>query len=625
MAELVAPIVADDPAAPTLAAISGSNIVVMFGEQPGRVFTTNGTNRGEVNLRIEDIGVSSVDLAGGQLLAAFGEAAMVTNIDTGERYVATTPNGWVVDAVWGTAPEPALPDFAADRCRVNSAMVEADKSDPYLNVRMGPGTSSNILAKLPPTYTGLRWTGEEQTTDDGAIWYQVTLLDPVATTPGEPLEGRNPVGWVNSAFLEFLPQGLPVTLDEVPACVDHIGDIAAVRGSHPASGIYALESAYLSAHCLRVVVTFGSGEMPFTWDVARNIVPADSVPEVLDVWNHFSLGGIDTVWQGAGQTSDGVYVVDTGDGLELWALQYPQRATLTALPDRGILVVDLYLQDELVSFPAVENVVLTSEPITGSEAVVVTGIARTFQGQLGMRTTGSSGSLVSAVYSGSLTTGTTETTKYAVQIPDRYPVWYPFVMQVEGLSPGDYTVFVDPGGGVAGFWRPLRLPISVDETDLTGSPDWRAGFVGPPPLATEEEQDIVRSLMRFAGGEVPLSAVPFADQVMLGLNTVDFRARSRAELSDRDAWKANVEEFDGIGGDFNALDALSRLDFVRVTAGPIPHCAGPPLQWPVDLEQSRQINIEPIGIDSCMQWAGVSIFLNDDNQITAVVVDYYGP
>jgi len=132
VAELVPPIVADDPAAPTLAAISGSNIVVMFDEQPGQVFTTNGTNRGEVNLRIEDMGVSSVDLAGGQLLAAFGEAAMVTDIETGERYVPSTPNGWVIGAVWGASPEPAPPDLVAtDRYRVNTGMVEADTADPY--------------------------------------------------------------------------------------------------------------------------------------------------------------------------------------------------------------------------------------------------------------------------------------------------------------------------------------------------------------------------------------------------------------------------------------------------------------------------------------------------------------
>ena len=152
-------------------------------------------------------------------------------------------------------------------------------------------------------------------------------------TGGAP-PGRNPVGWVNSAFLEFLPQGLPVTLDEVPACVDHIGEIAAVRGSHPASGIYALESAYLSAHCLRVVVTFGSGEMPFTWDVARNIVPADSVPEVLDVWNHFSLAASTRCGKVLGRqatactSSTPVTVSSLGAAISA-------TATLTALPDRG--------------------------------------------------------------------------------------------------------------------------------------------------------------------------------------------------------------------------------------------------------------------------------------------------
>jgi hypothetical protein len=119
--------------------------------------------------------------------------------------------------------------------------------------------------------------------------------------------------------------------------------------------------------------------------------------------------------------------------------------------------------------------------------------------------------------------------------------------------------------------------------------------------------------------------VPLAGEVTLGLNVVEFRVRNSAELAEHGAWDINVEEFDGITGRLSALDALAHHDFVRVSAGSIPHCAGPPLQWPAEFGQWRQINVEPIGIESCLQWSGVSIFLNAHDEIAAVVVDYFGP
>jgi len=620
--ELAAAVPAGDPPTPTLATVSGDNVVVMFGTEPGQLYGIDGSPKGSVDLRVEDMGVTSVDLVDGQLIAVFGEAALAIDIDTGERYVVDTPDGWLVAAVWGAAPEPPPPDAVAiDRYRVNTAMVEADASDPYLNVRWGPGVSHELLAKLPATYTGLRWTGEEEPTDDGALWYQVTLLDPIATTTPEPLEGRSPVGWVNSAFLEHLPDGLPVTTDEVPACVDELSDIAASTGNRPISGVYALESAFLSERCLRIVLTFGSGEIPFSWDTPTDIAPADSIPQVYQSGFSFPLGDIDSVWVGATETSDNAYIVASGDALELWALHWVQRATLQAVPDRGIVVVDLLLNEAQPTMPSAGDVVLTSEPIAGSGAVAASGIARPHEGQLGVRIADSSGELVPAVYSGSLVVGTVETSKYVVEIPDRYPAWQPFAIRAERLAAGEYTLFLDAGGG-GDTWQPLRWPMSLDEHDLSGMPDW---LVDSWAVATESDQTIVRSLVAFARGEAPSSTVRLAGEVTLGLNVVEFRVRNSAELTEHGAWDINVEEFDGITGRLSALDALAHHDFVRVSAGSIPHCAGPPLQWPAEFGQWRQINVEPIGIESCLQWSGVSIFLNAHDEIAAVVVDYFGP
>ncbi|MCP5030635.1 MAG: hypothetical protein GY939_02455, partial [Actinomycetia bacterium] len=47
--------------------------------------------------------------------------------------------------------------------------------------------------------------------------------------------------------------------------------------------------------------------------------------------------------------------------------------------------------------------------------------------------------------------------------------------------------------------------------------------------------------------------------------------------------------------------------------------------WPAEYDGLRQINIEPIGIDSCISWFGVSVFLDSSDQIAGVVLDLFGP
>ena len=81
----------------------------------------------------------------------------------------------------------------------------------------------------------------------------------------------------------------------------------------------------------------------------------------------------------------------------------------------------------------------------------------------------------------------------------------------------------------------------------------------------------MQALVAFARGEGDLASVPLADEVTLGLNAVDFRIRTRSQLRDRDAWVADVDEFDGYVGTFSPLGVLATSGFVRVTAGPIPH------------------------------------------------------
>lgn len=132
------------------------------------------------------------------------------------------------------------------------------------------------------------------------------------------------------------------------------------------------------------------------------------------------------------------------------------------------------------------------------------------------------------------------------------------------------------------------------------------------------------ALNQFAkGGDA--TDVPLADEVILLLGP-DIKASTPAdELVDPGAW--TIDEADGFGGFDGPFSALSALDTnsLRFTAGPVPHCAGPPRDWPSELDGLRQVNIEPVGIDSCIAWFGVHLFLDGDDRIAAVAYDLFGP
>ncbi len=626
--ELIAPIEADRDEAPVQVAISGDRVVVVGRSSPAKVVSTTGAPVTELDFGLESIPIMSADLVGQSLLIAFGEAAIVANIATGERYVADTLEGWVTSAIWVASPAIDEPDISnAMRFRVNTELVESDVADPFLNVRWGPGAENELTAKLPPTYTGLLRTGPEETSADGAVWFQVELLDPIHATPPEPLEGRAPIGWVNSAYLEPLPEGLPVTLEELPGCVD--ADPASVASGAVPEHVYALESAMLSDRCLRVVLTFGSGEMPGWWgdQAGRDLGPAASLPDVFHAMSgsrgsYIDLGGVTSAWPWLSAADDEVYVVRNGSGLQLWMLQPVRWEAIHALPERGIVVVDYTLDSALQDTdPPDERVVLTGGVWDTADGVIANGITRPYEGNLGVSIRDSSGEPVEAVFSGSLALGTIRADHYSVQTNDWTEAWAPFALQVEGLDPGEYQLRLNPGGSSP----TLAVPFTVETWNSSGNPDWMEQFVGPPPLVTEQELDIVQALVAFARGEGDLASVPLADEVTLGLNTVDFRVRTRSQLRDRDAWVAGVDQFDGFSGTFSPLSVLATSGFVRVTAGPIPHCAGPPLEWPSELDGLRQINVEPIGVDSCIQWFGVSLLLNDQGEVEAIVLDLFGP
>ncbi len=620
--QLIAPVPAGQAGAPLAVAISDQRIAIRRHGLPVQLLAPDGSEIGTVDLGIEDMVIHEMDLAGDSLLVAFGEAATITDIVTGARTVADTPRGWVIGASWTRPVSSAPPTVSATtRFRVDTDMVLADTADPYLNVRESAGADNRLIAKLPPTYTGIDTTGQQVTTADDAVWVEITMLDPIAVDLGEPLHGGVPYGWVNSAYLEPLYEGLPVTTEEVAACSRVTPNAAAADGSRPPSHLYALDSAYLSPNCLRIVLTFGTGPLAYSrYDVAAEVGPASSVPQVMDriagsQGATFDLGGIASAWHGATETDDGVYVVHDGAEVDLLVNVAIGDLVVHELPARGIVVIDIVTEPQPEVLPAAGSTVLTQPIWPSNGTLTLSGIARPFEATLGVEVRDEAGNRVDAMYSGSLVFGTKRATEYAVMTPGWSEAWAPFTVRISGLPPGDYTVVLDGDGGAD---SPVTLDIPFTMEPYAANPT-------PAELASTDELAIVQALVGYAKGERNRVDVPFADEVVLGLNVVEQRNLARQDLSNRSNWNSDIQDFDGAGGPFNVLDVLARSDFVEITTGEINHCAGPPLEWPAVLDGLRQVNIQPIGGDSCLQWFGVSIFLDATDEIAAVVLDLFGP
>ncbi|MEM9564216.1 MAG: hypothetical protein AAGA93_16460 [Actinomycetota bacterium] len=545
------------------------------------------------------------------------------------RPVATTDEAVDPDAdSTGSTTDPTVdPVLDAGRYRVATAAVAADTADPFLNVRAAPDAGAELVAKLPAAYVGLDATGRTETAADGGTWLEVALLDPVPLADPSLADGGDGVpvsGWVNAGFVEALPDGLAVTTDELPACGGPGADgddgggggAAADAGGLDDGHVYAVRSGYVSGDCLRIVLTFGAGSAPFVWgELPGGTGPATAVPAVFTTQSGGSgiivdLGPVDSAWPAATETGDGVYIVRADDGrLDLVVPVAAQEAGVTALPGRGLVVVDLVVESDPPDDD--QGVVLVSPTIVTAGGIEVGGLARPFEATLGVDVVDLDGNPIEAVFSGSDFLGTIRTTEYGVRTTDWTEAWGRFVVRVEDLAPGTYLLRLDPGGG-AEVSEPRVIRFAVED----------AGEA--PSLADQAELAIADALIDFASGPL-ITPLPLADEVVLALGPDVDRAVPAAELSEPGAWALGAPDgFAGFSGPFNPLDQLRRSGH-RITTGPVAPCAGPPRDWPAALDGLRQVNVEPIGIDSCIAWYGVHLFLDDEDRIAGVVLDLFGP
>jgi hypothetical protein len=155
--------------------------------------------------------------------------------------------------------------------------------------------------------------------------------------------------------------------------------------------------------------------------------------------------------------------------------------------------------------------------------------------------------------------------------------------------------------------------------------------------ATPADVELVAWLLAFVADPSAESAAHgrfAADGVRLGLADIVSEPIPVAELGDRARWVMHAEEFRGYAGPFSALETLAQwrtnaggppVEELVVTVGDHPHCASAPVPPPNEVEDFQRVSVQPVGIDSCIQWWTVDLFVTDDGGIAAVTLDRYEP
>ena len=353
----------------------------------------------------------------------------------------------------GQNEQPSVGTVQHDRFAVLSERVAADTEDPFLNVRDAASTAGNLVAKLPPDYTGLIATGRSETLASGAEWIEVRLIDPVEAL-SESNAGGYPVGWVNAALVVPLVDGLSISADQLPPCS---GDaVAGASGALDTGYVYGLEHAQLTNTCHRVILSFGAGTAPVLGGVSGDGARSSTVPSVSldgagrsDIGVTIDLGQTDDAWFAASdtRTSGGVFLVRGEDNNLDVVTTFPVGdVTITALADQGRLVIDL--ESDGAVAPNGNGVALLSRPEVAAGTVSIAGVARPFESVLDASIEDGAGQAVEATFTGSGPFGEQRTTGYGVTASDWTVAWGLFDLTIEDLEPGDYTIVLN--GGASG-------------------------------------------------------------------------------------------------------------------------------------------------------------------------------
>ena len=145
--------------------------------------------------------------------------------------------------------------------------------------------------------------------------------------------------------------------------------------------------------------------------------------------------------------------------------------------------------------------------------------------------------------------------------------------------------------------------FAVWTAGCTTAPGWHVERTGSEPVARNGDVAPLRAMVEFARSptDATWSAVPFADEVYLGLGS-DLRGpRSAAELRDPRSWKLNPRGrlFRAGVGPFSALELLAGQNRpLAFSVGPHRHCVSPPVAPPPEVVSLRRISVQPRKVEA---------------------------
>lgn len=151
------------------------------------------------------------------------------------------------------------------------------------------------------------------------------------------------------------------------------------------------------------------------------------------------------------------------------------------------------------------------------------------------------------------------------------------------------------------------------------------------PTVTAQEELLVENFIQFARAPGPetSAAVPFAQEVWLGLADELLVGRLVEELAEPSAWvvEGPPRGFRERTGPFSALDMLARAGEIRLSVGPHRACGSRSrfVSPPEAVAQLRHLSVQPAEPLDCTRWWGVDLFINADGEIAAVTLDFGAP
>lgn len=188
-------------------------------------------------------------------------------------------------------------------------------------------------------------------------------------------------------------------------------------------------------------------------------------------------------------------------------------------------------------------------------------------------------------------------------------------------------------------WVVVANPDGLDvELEQSGEVSWTDGLVrvdgrfdgsrlvlddGSDVAPTPADLAVVETLTVFAQTAEGFEGLPFASEVGLGLADRILRTVTVEELTSAAAWALEDDGFRARTGPFSALELIA--DDAVVTVGTHAHCASPPVPAPEGFAGHRRISVQPVGIDSCLQWYTIDLFVNVEGTIDAVTLDLFEP